>query len=99
MDTTEVTREMVKATDAEIAEAFGEDAETYYLIEDDLAFGLAAEVVDLGKRQGWSDPGRLVRATADEFLAYGVQFAKGQQRRTVHAVRFGEHCAILGYDK
>lgn len=96
---TDIARELLSESDEEIEETFN----SLYLVGlaiDDLCFGPAAEIDDFrsGRRQ-WANPGRVVRDDDRVFAVEGAQAVRGQARRTVILIRFGEYCAIYGMDQ
>jgi hypothetical protein len=44
-------------------------------------------------------PGRIIKDTDDCFIVEDARAMKGQQKRTVCLIRFGEYVAISGMDR
>lgn len=91
-------REDLPQSDEEIEAAFEEMG--YGICVTDLCFAPASEIAAFTTaRAQWSDPGLLVEATPDLLHVEKAQAYRGQPRRDVVMIRFGEHCAIYGCDR
>jgi hypothetical protein len=93
----EIAREQLTETDEEIEAAFDELG--YGLCVENLAFGMADEIEKFRQaRKNYSDPGRIEDDTPDLLVIEKCQATRGQARRDVALIRFGEFCAIYGMD-
>lgn len=93
----EIAREKIDATDEQIEAAFDELG--YGCCADGLVYGLADEIEKFRQaRKEWSDPGRIETDTTDVLVVEKCQATRGQPRRDVAMIRFGEFCAIYGLD-
>ena len=97
-----IARHLITATNDQIESAFsalgyGISADPEY--GDDLSYGPAREMDEFRRdRLAWNCPGHIVTDTADALEIQGAQARKGQRRRDVVMIRFGEFVAILGLD-
>ena len=97
------SRDRIPASDDEIATAFsklGYGISADPECGDDLSYGPAAEIDEFRTaRRAWHNPGKVITHTPDALEIIGAQTRKGQRRRDVVLIRFGEYCAIYGMDK
>jgi hypothetical protein len=69
-------------------------------VEEDLSFGPASEMLRFKEaRRRWSQPGTVIRSDDEVFHVEGAQAFKGQRRRDIVIIRFGDVVAIHGLDK
>lgn len=95
---TDLPRTALPQTDEEIEAAF--EALGLYLSIEDLCFGPASEIDAFrAARAGWATPGKVEKSECDVFHVSGAQARRGQTRRDVAVVRFGDCCAIYGADR
>jgi hypothetical protein len=95
---THIAREKISATDDEIEAAF--DDLGYGLTVDDLSFGPADEIENFRRdRREWSDPGRVVEDEPERLVIERAQAVRGQPRRDIALIRFGDYVAIMGMDR
>jgi len=91
----EIAREQLAETDEQIEAAF--DALGYCCSADSLAYGLADELNNFRvARKSWTDPGRVETDEPSCIVIERCQAVRGQTRRDVVLIRFGEFCAIYG---
>ena len=96
---TDIARELLPQSDEEIEEAFN-SLHLVGLAIDDLCFGPATEIDDFRRgRKEWAKPGRVVRDDGRVFAVEEAQAMRGQARRTVILIRFGDYCGIYGMDR
>lgn len=90
-----VDRSLISATDDEIEAAF--DAEGFCVSLSDLTFATADEF-DLIKvaRKGWNELGSIRDDEPNVWAVERAQPMKGQPRRDVMIIRFGDFIAIDG---
>jgi hypothetical protein len=100
---TSIARELISASNLEIEAAFEKlgysvSADPEYGL--DISFGPASEIDEFRKNHsGWSDPGHLVTNTPDALEIIGARASRGQRKREVVLIRFGQYCAIYGMDQ
>ena len=94
-----IARDMISATDEEIEEAFSEVAQIGLTV-DNLCFGDLAEIDAFrSARSGWSSPGNIETDDETGFHVSRAAARKGQSRRDIVLIPFGEFCAIYGVDR
>lgn len=89
-------RSAISKTDEEIEAAFDELG--YGLTIDNLSFTTDTLAEWLEARQRWADPGRLVEQSETHFVVERAQAVRGQPRRDVVMIDFGDGRAIYGCD-
>ena len=93
----EIAREQLVETDEQIEAAFDELG--YGCCADGLGYGLADEIEKFRQaRKAWADAGRIETDTPDVLVIEKCHATRGQPRRDVVLIRFGEFCAIYGLD-
>lgn len=99
----DIDRENIQATNEEIEAAFEEHAGIALSADPeygcDVSFGPASEMDAFRHdRMQWRNPGQLETDTEEVLYIRDAQALKGQRRRDVVLIRFGEYCAIYGMD-
>ena len=94
---TSISRDALPQTDDEIEAAF--DDLGYGVTVNCVSYFTADMIADLrAARKSWTQPGSVEEDTDDLLLIRDAQAVKGQRRRDVVAVRFGDYCAVYGSD-
>lgn len=95
---TEVSRDLIPLTDDEIEARFEEYG--YGLCVSNLSFAPAEEIDHFrAARVGWALPGEIEYDEPGLFVVSDARATKGQAKRDIAIIVFGEVAAIYGADK